>query len=353
MNPRLATSRQPIRPNIQPFRYFDSRGPQPRWRPAFTQTDVQATQQPPVIDTDKLHLISWNIDFSTPAPTERMTEALKYLNKLQNEHDDRNGPPTVIFLQEMVHSDLQLLQEASWVQERFHLTDTSDQHWRGTYGTTTLVDRRLQLERVFRVPYPLSFMQRDALFVDIKLQSSIIRLCNTHLESLASGTPKRSVQLKLASELMHGTAGCSFPDDSGDANATDGLLQIPNAAILAGDLNAFAPEDVNLPSKCDLKDAYLALGGTEGSEEGFTWGYQCPDWMDGQFPCGRLDKVLFCGNIGTLSLAKIGQGLKARIDVRIPEECSGPPTDDDFEDIWVTDHFGLVSDFKIVQSGSA
>ena len=117
MNPRLATSRQPIRPNIQPCRYFDSRGPQQRWRPAFTQTDVRATQQLPVIDTDKLHLVSWNIDFSTPAPTERMAEALKYLNKLQNEHDDRNGPPTVIFLQEMVHSDLQLLQEASWVQE--------------------------------------------------------------------------------------------------------------------------------------------------------------------------------------------------------------------------------------------
>ena len=138
-------------------------------------------------------------------------------------------------------------------------------------------------------------MQRDALFVDIKLQSSIIRLCNTHLESLASGTPKRAAQLKLASEFMHGTAGSSAPNDSGDANATDGLFQVPNAAILAGDLNAFAPEDVDLPSKCDLNDAYLALGGTEGSEEGFTWGYQCPDWMDVSFPVDAWIRFCFVG----------------------------------------------------------
>lgn len=353
MNPGVATLRRQTKPKIQPFHYFDPRSPHPRWRPAFTQTDVDATQQRSPTNTDKLRLLSWNIDFSTPAPTERMTEALKYLNKLQNEHDNRRGPPTVIFFQEMVHSDLELLQNAPWIREKFYLTDMSDQHWRGTYGTTTLVDRRLPVERVFRVPYALSVMQRDALFVDIKLQGSLIRLSNTHLESLASGTPRRAVQLKLASEFMHGSAPSSSFDDSENAGATDEALPTPHAAILAGDLNAFAPGDIHLPSECNLNDAYLALGGTEGSEEGFTWGYQCPPDIDGRFPCGRLDKVLFCGNIEALSLAKVGQGLKARVDVRLPDECEGAPEDDDFEDIWVTDHFGLAADFKIVPFRSA
>lgn len=96
MNLRFGTPRQPNQPNIQSFRYFEPRGPYPRWRPAFTQADVQATQQLPPIDTDKLHLVSCDIDFSTPSPTEPMTEALKYLknNKTELTHSNllpRNG----------------------------------------------------------------------------------------------------------------------------------------------------------------------------------------------------------------------------------------------------------------------
>ncbi|KAL4916421.1 Endonuclease/exonuclease/phosphatase [Aspergillus aurantiobrunneus] len=334
----MAASLRPNQPNLQPFHFFDTTADPPRWRPS---TPEHIRQQPAsAANIDRIHLVSWNIDFSTPASSERMTTALQYLRDLQSEHDQKNGPPTVIFFQEMVASDLHLIQQAPWVREKFYVTDLSGSRWRGSYGTSTLVDRRLALQRAFRVPYALSTMQRDGLFVDIKVHNSIIRLCNTHLESLASGTTRRPVQMKLASEFMHGTN-----DTSGD----DVPLPAPHAAILAGDLNAFAPEDADSPRACNLQDAFLALGGREGTADGFTWGYQNPSWMADKFPCGRLDKVLFCGAIEVLLLTKIGEGLKARIDVSMSDD-EGDSDSDRFEELWVTDHFGLMADFRILSS---
>ncbi|KAL5333629.1 hypothetical protein BJX70DRAFT_403395 [Aspergillus crustosus] len=186
-------------------------------------------------------------------------------------------------------------------------------------------------------------MQRDALFVDIALptaieqeKNQIIRMCNTHLESLASGVQKRPLQLKVSSEFMHGTR-------------QDGGLPIPSAAILAGDLNAFAPQDAVAVGDCDLKDAFLVLGGVENTEEAYTWGKQNPAWLGGRFPDARMDKVLFCGRIEVLSYKTIGVGLKARVVLLNTDESGGEEEDDDehFEDVWVTDHFGLAAEFTV------
>ncbi|KAL4876235.1 Endonuclease/exonuclease/phosphatase [Aspergillus karnatakaensis] len=364
-----SASSQPLIPdqaNVQVFYYFDPSAEPPRWRPASSSSDIdpqhqhqrQHTDPSTEPATDKLHLISWNIDFQVPAPRERMTAALAYLNDLLTEHATQhpNPAPTVIFFQEMVASDLELIQNTPWVQERFYITDRSPTKWRmSSYGTSTLIDRRLSIERVFRVPYAASFMQRDGLFVDIGFNSDIpsdkmgvksptIRLCNTHLESLASGTPKRPLQVKIASEFMHG-------------RRQENGLPAPNGAILAGDLNAIAPEDALIPGDCDLNDAFLVLGGEEETEDAYTWGKQNAGWLVGKFSDARLDKVLFCGGLEVKSLRKIGVGLKARVSVRMSdsdEEQREEEVDDedDFEDIWVTDHFGLAAEFEVKQTAA-
>ena len=47
-----------------------------------------------------------------------------------------------------------------------------------------------------------------------------------------------------------------------------------HGSLLAGDLDAIEPFDANIPSTYNLSDAYVALGGKEGVDKDFTWGYQ-------------------------------------------------------------------------------
>ncbi|KAL3471147.1 Endonuclease/exonuclease/phosphatase [Aspergillus californicus] len=332
-------SLQPDIPNPQRLCYFDPADP-PQWRPRSPAplSTAPAVQHQP---SDRINLISWNIDFQVPAPNERMSTALQYLDTLIAEHNNQYDSPTVIFFQEMVASDLNLIEQALWIREKFYVTDISPNNWRSSYGTVTLIDKRLTIQRVFRIPYALSRMQRDVLFVDVVLNTSsageqIVRLCNTHLESLASGIIARPSQLKLASEFMQGTGR------GADA------LPIPHAAILAGDLNAFEPEDAAAPMDCGLTDAFLVLGGTDGTDEAYTWGKQCPAWSAGKFPDARMDKVLFCGGVEALSYRKIGEGLKARVELYNSHDSFDGASEDAFEELWVTDHAGLNAEFRLL-----
>jgi tyrosyl-DNA phosphodiesterase 2 len=287
-----------------------------------------------------------------------MTAALQHLEHiLSSSFNNTTRGATVIFLQEMVSSDLELIQETPWIRDQFYITDLTPASWRrSSYGTTTLVDKRLDVHRVFRVPYATSSMQRDALFVDVGLNSSalatpttaggavdeeqgqvLLRLCNTHLESLASGTPKRPLQMQTSAGFMHGR-------DTGN-NTGDPVLPTPHAAILAGDLNAFAPEDALIPSTCGLRDAFLILGGVEDTEESYTWGKQNPAWFVGRFPDARLDKVLFCGGAEIVSLERIGVGVVAKVTF------DGGDSEED-EEVWATDHYGLEAEFVITSAAS-
>ncbi|KKK24019.1 hypothetical protein AOCH_002783 [Aspergillus ochraceoroseus] len=207
-------------------------------------------------------------------------------------------------------------------------------------------------------------MKRDGLFVDISFTSlpsgdqctpdptdpsprKIVRLCNTHLESLVSVPPIRPVQLKVASQYMHGaSSGGSTYNKIGEEEAV--VLPTPHAALLAGDLNAFAPEDGTAPTECGLQDVFLKLGGQEGTEEAFTWGQQVPLYIKKKFGCSRMDKVLFCGGIEPLRLQKIGEGVKAW--VQYPEQSDEDSTDstDDGEEVWATDHIGLCAELQIL-----
>ncbi|KAF2623928.1 hypothetical protein BU25DRAFT_349170 [Macroventuria anomochaeta] len=288
------------------------------WTPAsFLQTSPTASK--PRLNPEAIRLISWNIDMLVPFGDERMSAALQYLETLVT-----STPPDtaiVVFLQEMTPSDLDLITSSRWIQTRFNITDKDRSSWLSPhYGTTTLIDARLSVASVFRVPF-LSKFDRDGLFVDIALTSKVLRLCNVHLESLIASPPVRPHQLSTVAAYLHA------PEVA--------------CALLAGDLNAIEPFDWKLHTDNGLEDAYLFLGGKEDSDEGYTWGYQVPAAMREKFGCSRMDKILFCGDVRVNSFERIGTGVKVAEEKRGEAREAG-------EEEWVSDHYGVMGDFDVI-----
>ena len=279
------------------------------WCPSTANEDstIISTPLPPI------KILTWNIDFMAPLPDARVITALSHLHRLIVSL--RSKPPCVILLQEMTASDLAIIQTNPWIRNSFYLTDLDSTNWLSGYGTLTLVDRRLPLTSAFRVRYA-SRMGRDALFVDIedRKTSTILRVCNTHLESLVAEPPRRPGQVKLASRYMT-TATCG---------------------VLAGDFNAIQDFDLSLHVENGLRDTYLEEGKDEAAEERWTWGMQSMYDIGKVYGCKRMDKILFCGKMEVRSLERFGLGVQT-------EEAEQVPS------LYVTDHLGLMADVIITE----
>lgn len=289
-----------------------------------------STAQPSTTPAERLALYSWNIDFMLPFPDSRMRAAIRHLESLVRKENEQ-GTRSVIFLQECVESDLSLIADDAWIQHTFAITDTSTENWQsGHYGTTTLIDKRLAIQDVFRVHYEQTRMQRDGLFVDISIPdqsgdgTKSIRLCNTHLESLALEPPLRPPQMELCAKYMH-AAGIDF-------------------AAAAGDFNAIQDFDRHLHSDNDLKDAYLERDGAEDDAEGgHTWGQQAATNQRERFGTSRMDKVFFCGEaMKCVSFERVGGGIEVE-DEKEREEVIQLG----FDRPWITDHLGVRAVFEI------
>jgi tyrosyl-DNA phosphodiesterase 2 len=309
---------------------FERRKPAPQPFYRFSGDTWKATDSTPRNDAlkpSKIKLISWNIDALGQGAAIRMAAALQYLEKLVSSID--SSVPIVFFFQEMLPSDLELIQAAPWVRERFTITDLSNKYWESMwYGTTTLVDNRLDIERVFRVHFDTA-MERDGLFVDVGVQvnggkSGTLRLCNTHLESLIDTVPYRPGQVKLAAEYMQKSE--------------------VYAAALAGDCNSIQPFDRTLHSDNGLKDVYLEGGGHEDKDEGYTWGQMADPVQRERFGCSRMDKIMYCGGVRAEAFEYAG------VDVKVGEEYW------ETMKAWgvtefVTDHYGVMADLVVVKNG--
>ncbi|KAK4935056.1 hypothetical protein LTR10_023820 [Elasticomyces elasticus] len=275
---------------------------------------------PPSLIT-KFSIMSWNIDFMLPFTNERMTAALKHLES----HVNSNPHPTIVMLQEMLETDLALIQEQPWVRQRYSLTDINTKYWEsGHYGTCTLIPKVLPVNAVFRVHYEQTVMERDALFADLAFGNGrIIRICNSHLESLIANPPKRPHQLATAARFMHDPA--------------------VGGSVVGGDFNAIQDFDQTLHTDNGLQDAYLTLGGSEDSDGGYTWGQMAPTKQRNQFGCSRMDKLFFCGGLRCDKFERFGLGVKAEEqhvqDSLVKEEG--------MEEGWVTDHLGVKAEFSI------
>ncbi|KAL2261890.1 hypothetical protein VTK26DRAFT_3046 [Humicola hyalothermophila] len=276
-------------------------------------------------------VLSWNIDFMRPMPHARMAGALKHLHSLVDGQPNRH----VIMLNEMVVSDLDLIRHTDWVRTGYNITDVSNFHWESPgYGTCMLIPRSLPIQSVFRVHYPDTAMQRDALFVDVSLPGSrTLRLCSTHLESLAPNPPKRPSQLALAASYLHQPAAAT--------TATTTIV----GGVLAGDLNAVQDFDRTLPEENGLRDAYLECGGVEGTEEGMTWGQMAHRDQRERFGLSRMDKVLFCGEgLEVVGFERFGMDVLVDGGEAIERQLVMMTG---LERPWVTDHLGVKADFRL------
>ncbi|KAI1339208.1 Endonuclease/exonuclease/phosphatase [Xylariaceae sp. FL0016] len=308
----------PDQPHPQSYYEFDSSARD--WKP-ITNAETPSSSQ-----LRRLALYSWNIDFMLPFDAPRMEAALAELKKLVGEA--KADTAIVIYLQECVVPDLATIGEQAWVRENFYVTDVDSTEWAsGYYGTTTLIDRRLPVADCFRVHYQQTRMERDAFFVDVLLGKNAdrkVRLCNTHLESLAFDPPFRPPQMEIAARFMK----------------DDGL----HGAMAAGDFNAIQDFDRTLHSNNGLKDAYLELGGKEDSDEGYTWGQQAATNLRDRFGCSRMDKVYYHGGLKLEEFQRFGADVQL-IDPQQKQRLA----DLGFEKPWITDHLGVMAEVSIVE----
>ncbi|KAF2177317.1 hypothetical protein K469DRAFT_697326 [Zopfia rhizophila CBS 207.26] len=162
-----------------------------------------------------LRVVSWNIDFASPGPTERVATAMEYL---QTTFGDDPGQLAIV-LQEVCQRSVQQILQTRWVQQNFIIAGHEPPRTfqagiprPARYFTLVMTPKSLRLESSFRMPLP-SEMGRDALFVDVQLcptnqrpnseMKDVLRLCTTHLESLEEGTSLRTRQLELISQKLN------------------------------------------------------------------------------------------------------------------------------------------------------
>lgn len=301
------------------------------WKPSATSSSLAAGEV--------FRVIIWNIDFMEPFQPERVAVALTYLEAFLKDKLE----PTTILLQEIMGNSLDILLTSPWVKANFQISHTQPGQYQA-YFTITLVSKNIGVLSVFRTPLVKTCMGRDGLFVDLLVShsptdrnmKSVLRICNTHLESLQSGNSVRPLQLGQIASLLQ-------TPPSPDTEIVAGLV--------GGDMNAISPtdEDLHCRPEIDLQDVYETTKGSreslsnindeQGGREGYTWGYQptC------QYPPGRLDKIMFTGTLrpaavgGSPCVTRLGIGLKAKIQPGA--------------EVWVTDHFGIAATFMILGQG--
>jgi len=246
-------------------------------QPPYDIKALHPTEPPPT----SLSLITWNVDFATRHVNRRLTAALDYLRfNAFPEYIGGQPPPCLILLQEVALEAFDALLAHPWVQAYFMVVPGDPETgWPqyATYGTVTLVARSVPLVGMTCVHFQQSHMGRNALVTDVALGAGVepgtgtrvLRVVNTHLESLPQGTQQRIVQMGVIAELL-------------------GEVGMLVGGVVCGDMNAIRPSDETLAEENGLTDAWKH-GRREGEDEdGVTWGYQPTT----RYPPVRLDRIL-------------------------------------------------------------
>lgn len=97
-----------------------------KWRPLEANAET-----PDSGAADNFSILSWNIDHLMAFGNERMIRALQFLE----EYVTQTPQKPVMMFNEMVPSDLEIIQSQPWIQQAYHLTDISHQFWESSrYG---------------------------------------------------------------------------------------------------------------------------------------------------------------------------------------------------------------------------
>ncbi|KAF8626977.1 hypothetical protein AX15_004570 [Amanita polypyramis BW_CC] len=276
----------------------------------------------------QVRIITWNISFDMPGPIERLNAALRHLE--MDVVKCRSGEalePCCILLQELHKNAFPLLLADQWIRDHFVVTPRSDDKWppKTMYGNVTLASRSIPVVDCSIMHFGSSIYQRTGVIVDIRLKSparetngdsdstSVVRIINTHLESMPTGQTARRMQLDVLSKLLFvGGERCG--------------------GVIAGDMNAIGPNEHEYPTDLGLQDAWDR---PEDAKEGHTWGYQAPS----QFPAARLDKVLFL----PLQDYNVDEPKQVGVGIAVKDPVSGS------DGLFVSDHYGLDSILRMTR----
>ncbi|KAK4143247.1 Endonuclease/exonuclease/phosphatase [Dichotomopilus funicola] len=312
-----------IAANFQMWHEFD--GTQERWRTVRT-TAPETSITPgapnnedtrPTVEQPSYNLVTWNVDYSSSHPAQRLTAILSHLFALSPAID-------IIFLQEVSREALSSLLSNLEIRRDWFLSDADGILPAGqSFLTITLLSKArfretIGLSPVWRVPYTSRF-GRDALCCDIFAPMASdapgptrIRLINVHLDSLPIQPSLRPQQV----------------------SASAALLRCAGRGVMAGDFNPVLPADADVVEHNGLIDAWAAL---RPNDEGFTWGVR----GDEPFPPNRMDKVAIFGvkveDIGVLTPAFVENTGRVR-------------EHEDSDSVVWSDHSGLKCSFKLVES---
>ncbi|PIL35602.1 hypothetical protein GSI_02330 [Ganoderma sinense ZZ0214-1] len=245
-----------------------------------------------------LRIVSWNVDFMADDTAGRMSCILDHLKKAVL---GKHPHPAVVLLQELDAASFAALLAHRWVREHFAVTPPNTRRWQHSYGLATLVSRAARVERSQMLQFHRTVMGRAALLVDVSFQAPeshgryVVRIANTHLESLPIGERARPAQLGAIADLLR----------------EPGV----HAGVVGGDMNMIGAADQFIHVAAGLHDA-----GADGPEAD-TWGYQPPS----RFPPGRLDRIFYtpCADLVVEPVRVVGRGLKTK------------------RGQWASDHFGL------------
>ncbi|KAH9850351.1 Endonuclease/exonuclease/phosphatase [Lenzites betulinus] len=248
----------------------------------------------------EIRLVTWNVDFMAPRSDVRFLCILSYL---QNSTLSSPPEPACILLQELDAKSFDALLASDWVRKHFAVVPDSTKEWRGShYGNATLVSRSIPVRDVKKMDFRNSQMGRSAIFVDIPVRLSpdsdelrVVRVANTHLESLPQGSSQRTEQLKAIAELLR----------------VDGV----DGGVVGGDMNMIGDtKDQSIHIDAGLQDACLF----PDDPASHTWGFQPVS----RWPRGRMDRVFFVGE-GLLvdSVQVIGKGLRIKNGQWASDHC--------------------------------
>ncbi|CAA7266774.1 unnamed protein product [Cyclocybe aegerita] len=221
-----------------------------------------------------LSLITQNLDAFSSRPIARAEQLLGGILK------ESEGPPDIIFLQE-VRSDVRTsILSNPEVREAFLVTDAEDlTSFKGVpFANMTLLSSK-------RFTFNLE-SQKDGNGVERGEKFMLGPVSRIELPS-KYGRCALSVDIIPASTLSTPTLAYCLINMEILAN----LLREPGCGggLIAGDFNAISPKDHTLLDKNGLVDAWVALYGKQGLK-GATWGVG-GERHDG----GRLDKVAMLG----------------------------------------------------------
>ncbi|KAJ7364049.1 Endonuclease/exonuclease/phosphatase [Mycena albidolilacea] len=304
----------PVIPNtmhqLRMYRYRNSRNKWHRVSPDHHDNGADDEDPPSTIE-----LVSWNVSYDAAFPARRMEATLRHLEKVVFKCRDGEAPePCVVLLQEVhrIHG-LQTLLKDKWVREHFVLTPADTEKWPEDtqYGNVTLVEKSIPVDDAQILEFGLSVMQRTGVIVDIRLGAPkphdydvVLRIVNTHLESMAVGNDVRPEQLKLLSKFLKGPG--------------------VRGGIISGDMNPIGPKDAAAPAALGLRDAWRK---GDNDERGFTWGQQPPQ----QFPAARFDKIFYLPRKGY----RVDEPQRIGVGLTIPSDRSPDGR------MFVSDHCGL------------